>query len=82
MSKKSFGFKVQLGFDDVESISDVLYLCSVKIKKYLKFKDITTECKFTGIEIIDNKDFSHSIIFNFDDEISADDIIDKAITGG
>lgn len=81
MSKKSIGFKVHLGFDDIESIADVLHLCSVKIKKSLKFKDVTTECKFTGIEIVDNKDFTYSIMFNFDNELSINEILDRVITG-
>lgn len=81
MSKKSIGFKVRLGFDNIESIADVLHLVSVKIKKSLKFKDVTTECKFIGIEIVENQDFTYSIMFNFDDDLSIDEILDKATTG-
>lgn len=81
MSKKTFGFKVRLGFNDVESIADLFNLVSVKLKKSLEYKDINSECKFTGIEIVDNQDFSYSIMFNFDDELSIDEILDKAIIG-
>lgn len=81
MSKKTFGFKVRLGFNDVESIADLFHLTSVKLKKSLEFKDINPECKFTGIEIVDNQYFSYSIMFNFDDELSIDEILDKVIIG-
>lgn len=73
---------MRLGFDNIESIADVFHLASVKIKESLKFKDVTPECNFTGIEIIDNKDFSYTVMFNFDNELSIEGILDKAITGG
>lgn len=77
MSKKSIGFKVRLGFDDAESIRNLLNIVRLK----LEHGDINPDCKLTGIEITDNKDYSYSVMFNFDDEISVDDIMDKAITG-
>ena len=82
MSEKSFGFKVRLGFNDAESIMSLLNLASFKLSRALELKDITPNHKLAGIEIVDNKDFSYSIIFNFDDELSTEDILDKAITGG
>lgn len=81
MSKKSLGFKVRLGFDNVESIMTLLNLVFTKINKALEGKDITSEHNFSGIEIVDNQDFSYTIMFNFDDELSIDEILDKAITG-
>ena len=81
MSKKSFGFKMRLGFYNAESLMTLLNLTSIKISKALELKDITPEYKFTGIEITDNKDYSYSILFNFDDESSIEEILDKAIMG-
>ena len=82
MSEKSFGFKVQLGFNNAESIMGLLNLASFKLSRALELKEITPEHKLTGIEIIDNKDFSYSIMFNFNDKPSIEDILDKAIFGG
>ena len=82
MSKKTFGLKVRLGFDHVGYIMDLFHVAADKIKNSLMFRQITPEYKLTGIEIVDNKDFSYSIIFNFDNELSTEEILDKAITGG
>lgn len=82
MSKKSFGFKVCLGFNNAESVMSLLNLASFKLSRALELKDITPEHKLSGIEIIDNKDFSYSIMFNFDDELSVDEILDRALIGG
>lgn len=81
MSKKSVGFKMRLGFNDIESLMDLCSYTSEKIKKSLKYKQITTEYKFTGVEIIPDNAFGYEIIFNFDNELSIDEILDKAITG-
>lgn len=81
MSKKSFGFKVRLGFDNAKSLKNLLKLVAFKLSQAIELKDITPEHKFTGIEIVDNKDYSYSVMFNFDDELSVDDIMDKVITG-
>lgn len=82
MSKKSFGFKVRLGFNDAKSIMSLLNLASFKLSRAIELKDITPEHNLAGIEIVDNKDFSYSIMFNFDDEQSIEEIFDRAITGG
>ena len=82
MSKKSFGFKIRLGFNDIKSLVSLLDLTSEKIRKSLESKDITPEHNFAGIEIIPGDDFSYTIMFNFDDELSIDEILDKVITGG
>lgn len=71
-----------LGFDNAESIMSLLNLASFKLTQALERRDITPEHKFAGIEIIDNEDYSYSVMFNFNDEISVEEIFDKAITGG
>lgn len=82
MSKKQFGFKLPLGFTDVDMFMDVLKVTAERIRRKLLIRDVTPKHKLTGIEIIDNKDFSYSIMFNFDDEPSIEEIFDRAITGG
>lgn len=82
MSKKSFGFKIRLGFNNVETLMDLLKVTFHRIRKSLLIKDTTLQHKLTGIEVIDNKDFSYTIMFYFDDEPSIEEIFDKAIIGG
>lgn len=82
MSEKSFGFKVPLGFTNPEQLATLLNYTSIKVNKALRNKDITPEHKFTGFEIIDNQDFSYTMMFYFDDEPSIEEIFNKAITGG
>ncbi|MBP5597578.1 MAG: hypothetical protein J6Y02_19560 [Pseudobutyrivibrio sp.] len=82
MSNQSFGFNVRLGLNNVEMLMDLLNVTSERIRKALLIKDITPEYKLAGIEIVDNKDYSYSIMFNFDDESSIDEILDKVIIGG
>ena len=81
MGEKSYGFKMYLGFDNIESLMDLLDLTSKKIKKDLISRKITTGYKITDIGIIDNKDFSYSIMFNLNNEYSTEEILDKAIIG-
>lgn len=82
MSKKSFGFKVRIGFNHAKTLATLLRLVASKLSRAIELKDITPEHNLTGIEIVDNKDFSYSIIFNLDDELSIQEILDRAITGG
>lgn len=82
MGKKSFGIKLTLGFDNTEIVMSLLNLATFKLARALELKDITPEHNLVGIEIVDNKDFSYSIMFNFDDEQSIEEIFDRAITGG
>ena len=79
MSKKSFGFKVPLGFANPEQLAALLNYTSIKLSKALVNRDITPEYKFTGFEIIDNHDFSYTIMFYFNDEPSIEEIFDMAI---
>lgn len=81
MSEKSLGFKVRLGFNHAKTLVSLLNLVSFKLSRALELRDITPEHKLTGFEIVDNKDYSYSVMFNFDDEPSVDEILDKAITG-
>lgn len=82
MSEKRFGFKIRLGLDNAETVMSLLNLVSFKLTRALELGDITPEHKLTGIEVIDNKDFSYSMMFNFDDEPSVEEIFDRVITGG
>ncbi len=82
MSKKSFGVKLPLGFTNVEQLAALLNYTSIKLNKALGHKDITPEHKFTGFEIIDNQDFSYTIMFYFDNELSIEEIFNRAIIGG
>lgn len=82
MSEKRFGFKIRLGLDNAETVMSLLNLASFKLTRALELGDITPEHKLTGIEVIDNKDFSYSMMFNFDDEPSVEEIFDRVITGG
>ena len=79
MSEKQFGFKMRLGLDNVETLMDLLNITSERIRKALLVRKVTPGYKLTRIEIIDNQDFSYSIMFNFDNESSINEILDKAI---
>lgn len=81
MSKKSIGIKIRIGFDNAESLMYLFDSTFRKIRKDLIHRRITTGYKLTGIEIVYNQDFSQTIMFNFDNELSIEEIIDKAITG-
>ena len=80
MSKKSFGFKVRLGFNHAKTLVSLLRLVASRLSRAIELEDITPEHNLTGIEIVDNEDFSYSIIFNLDDELSIQEILDRAIT--
>lgn len=82
MNKKSFGFKVRLGFNHAKTLVSLLRLVASRLSRAIELKDITPEHNLAGIEIVDNKDFSYSIMFNFDDEQSIEEIFDRAITRG
>lgn len=76
MSEKQFKFKMRLGLNNVETLMDLLNITSERIRKALLVRKVTPEYKLTGIKIVDNKDFSYSIIFNFDNEPSIEEILE------
>lgn len=82
MSKKSFGIKLTLGFDNAETIMSLLNLAVFKLTRALELRDVSPEYRLSNIEIIDNKDFSYSIILEFDNEHTIQEIVDKTIIGG